>query len=129
MSLPQFDPEVTLQSALVGGAWVTTDEFTATGPLRLEEEARVLRVFVSIWQTDADIAKNGSPTIAARALGEGKQDPNNKKKWSAKLTMLDGKSFTVDRPATGIGHIVEDYGDPTGFLAYTWTSRLQIKGP
>jgi hypothetical protein len=129
MSLPQFDPEVRLENVMVAGARLVGDEFTATGPLREEQQSRTLRVLVSIWQTEADTLSGGSATaVLARALGEGQQDPDKPGKWIARLAMQDQTTFK-EGPATGVGLIVDNDGDPTGFGTYTWTERLQIKKP
>ena len=129
MSLPQFDPEVTLQSFVSEGITRTADAFVAKGRLQEEEQSEELRVLVSIWQTEADIAEDGSAIrIVARALGEGEQDPDQPGRWTATMYTRWGK-FEAGRPATGLGHVVANDGDPTGFDTYTWTSRLQIKAP
>ena len=127
MSLPQFDPEITLKSFMSEGTIHRADTFMAKGQLHEEDPSEELRVLVSIWQTEADITAGGSATsIVARALGEGTQDPNQPGRWSAEMFMRKGK-FEAGRPATGLAHVVANDGDPTGFDTYTWTSRLQIK--
>jgi hypothetical protein len=127
MSLPYFDPEVRLQSAQVSGNRVVTDTFTATGDLREEQQSEELRVLVSIWQTEADTTPNGLATnIVARALGVGTQDADHPDRWSATLVTRAG-GFKPDADATGLGHVVANDGDPTGFDTYTWTTRLRIK--
>ena len=132
MSLPQFDPEITLRSFMSEGTMHRADTFMAKGQLHGKDSdekdpAEELRVLVSIWQTDADINAGGSATsIVARALGEGKQDANQSGRWSAEMFTRQGK-FEAGRPATGLAHLVANDGDPTGFDTYTWTTRLQIK--
>jgi hypothetical protein len=126
MSLPQFDPEITLESFVSGGTTHIADSFMATGQLQ-GEESEELRVLVSIWQTDADTTAGGSAAgIAARALGIGQPIDHQPGRWSARMYIRAG-SFEAGRPATGLGHIVANDGDPTGFDTYTWTTRLQIK--
>jgi hypothetical protein len=127
VSLPQFDSEITLESFVSEGATRIADTFMAKGQLQEEEQSEELRVLVSIWQTEADTTAGGSATrIVARALGEGKQDPNQPGRWSAQMYTRGGR-FEAGCPATGLGHVVANDGDPTGFDTYTWTTRLQIK--
>ena len=134
MSNSRFDPEVELVQVMVRGEPEVADDFTVKGPLGQDEgkepqQREDLRIFVSIWQTEADTIHGGSAdVIVARALGEGKQVPGQLGNWSAGLTMRKG-AFKPDCPATGLAFTVEDTGDATGFETYTWTGRLQIKAP
>jgi hypothetical protein len=124
-----FHPDLTIIPHIDG----VDVAFPVTGTLGLDEGAaqppqprKDLRVAASIWQTEADTIHGGSATnIVAWALGEGKQDPDNLEQWSATVVTRKGP-FKLDSPATGIGLIVENTGDPTGFETYTWTTRLQI---
>jgi hypothetical protein len=133
MSNSMFDRDVTLESVLEkvpdgGVAKVVQNTFWVKGSLGEVEEkfAPYLRIGVSVWQTKQDIEEGGSPEdIVAHALGVGERDEPGR--WSAKVTVLDGKEFERGHPATGLAHSVGNNGVPGGFETYTWTTRLQIE--
>jgi hypothetical protein len=122
-----FDPDVTLESIQEGNRVVRWNEFWARGYLGedVEKYAPYLRVLVSIWQTKEDTEGGSAEEIVAHALGAGERyEPG---KWSARLTVLDGKEFKPGFPATGLAHAVGNNGIPAGFDTYTWTRRLKIE--
>jgi hypothetical protein len=130
MSLPQFDPDVTLDGVTPPGSLGlgANSTFVVKGSLRPDQQSQELRVFVSVWQTEEDTIGGEATKIVARALGEGGQD-SDPAKWFARMTMQNRTQFTPGRPATGLALTVEASDDPGAFETYTWTERLTIKAP
>jgi hypothetical protein len=127
MSLPHFDPVVTLErvQTIEAGNRQTVKDFKVTGKLRPEQRTQDFAVLVSIWQTEED---TGSATnFLAHALGVGKHfkdSPDDT--WSAEMTMRGDSGFVSGSPATGVGLIVAANEDPTSFETYSWIARLKI---